>query len=385
MLVLFALSLTMLLGMVALALDGGNLLARRRRLQSAADAAALAAVAYLPWDGATCTGTTNACAAAQRFSSRNGGPTTLHACNDADHAHPTDTNYLAAPYFDTSGVSHPDAAEVRLMQVVAGAVTKAAGLPATFNVTARAVSRLPSTGGEGAAIFAGRSQCSDSSFSLKLDGNNVTINGTLTSNGSVNIHGNNQNHFDELDWRYQAGTGSNVGCVAPDIDGAAPTTSTQYTAARAYPYTYDRASIPCTYSAPSFSLGGNNVTIPAVVYCATGAISVSGNVVSGNVTLIAKTIDFGGNDGTFSPYYNNLLFYAYGSSPTDCDTFAAGHACLTIHGNDINYNAATFYVPNGVGISAYLEADTVSLHGNNTSWQDSGPASGGTVTIAMIE
>ena len=99
-LIFFVLAMPVFLAIVALVVDGSMLLVKRRALQNAADAAALAAAQDWPLGG-PCVG---ACLAslqtsANNYSDKNGGPA-LHPCSDPDPTNPTDTNCFAAPYVD---------------------------------------------------------------------------------------------------------------------------------------------------------------------------------------------------------------------------------------------------------------------------------------------
>jgi hypothetical protein len=138
-LIFFVLAMPVFLAVIALVIDGSMLLVKKRALQNAADAAALAAAQDWPLGG-PCVG---ACLAslqtsANNYSDKNGGPD-LHPCNDPDPAHPTDTNCFAAPYVDKSGNAHDGQVEVRLTMSTPTLFTKAVGLKSLFDVSARAV------------------------------------------------------------------------------------------------------------------------------------------------------------------------------------------------------------------------------------------------------
>jgi len=138
-LIFFVLAMPVFLAIVALVVDGSMLLVKRRALQNAADAAALAAAQDWPLGG-PCVG---ACLAslqtsANNYSDKNGGPA-LHPCSDPDPTNPTDTNCFAAPYVDKSGNVHNGQVEVRLNVSTPTLFTKAVGLKSLFNVSARAV------------------------------------------------------------------------------------------------------------------------------------------------------------------------------------------------------------------------------------------------------
>jgi Flp pilus assembly protein TadG len=138
-LIFFVLAMPVFLAIIALVVDGSMLLVKKRALQNAADAAALAAAQDWPLGGACAGG----CLAtlqtrATTYSNKNGGPS-LHQCNDPDPTKPTDSNCVAAPYIDKNGTSHPGEVEVRLTSSQSTLFAKAVGLGSAFGVSARAV------------------------------------------------------------------------------------------------------------------------------------------------------------------------------------------------------------------------------------------------------
>jgi hypothetical protein len=161
-LIFFVLAMPLFLAIIALVIDGSMLLVKKRALQNAADAAALAAAQDWPLGG-PCVG---ACLAslqtsANNYSDKNGGPS-LHPCNDPDPAHPTDSNCFAAPYVDKSGTAHDGQVEVRLTVSTPTLFTKAVGLKGLFDVSARSVagsnpilgqSTVPGTTVDGSTVF----------------------------------------------------------------------------------------------------------------------------------------------------------------------------------------------------------------------------------------
>ena len=111
-LILMMLALPLFFALVALVSDGSNIFANKRNLQNAADASALAAVREFNSDLSFCGGpdtTAGTClyrirTTAEDYSTRNGGPASLHACNDSSG---TDWNCYKTPYptsSDTAGL-----------------------------------------------------------------------------------------------------------------------------------------------------------------------------------------------------------------------------------------------------------------------------------------
>jgi hypothetical protein len=88
---LIVLALPLFFALVALVSDGSSVFANKRSLQNAADASVLAAVRELNSDLSSCGGsdtTAGTClyrirTTAEDYSNRNGGPTSLPACNDS--------------------------------------------------------------------------------------------------------------------------------------------------------------------------------------------------------------------------------------------------------------------------------------------------------------
>jgi uncharacterized membrane protein len=125
-LILVVVALPLFVALMALVVDGGNILVHKRNIQVAADAAALAIaqnidLASSPHTCGTYNGQTGnpACnTLAAEYSSKNGVNASIHKCNDADPTHPTDTNCWAYPYVDTHNVTHDDEVEVRLQTPV---------------------------------------------------------------------------------------------------------------------------------------------------------------------------------------------------------------------------------------------------------------------------
>ena len=154
-LILVVVALPLFVALMALVVDGGNILVHKRNIQVAADAAALAIaqnidLASSPHTCGTYNGQTGnpACnTLAAEYTSKNGVNASIHKCNDADPTHPTDSNCWAYPYVDTHNVTHDDEVEVRLQAPVTTFFVGAAdallngGVGATFKVSARAVAQ----------------------------------------------------------------------------------------------------------------------------------------------------------------------------------------------------------------------------------------------------
>lgn len=203
-----ALSLALLLGVVALAIDGGTLIEARRHVQGAADAAALAGAAdlyanYLSLQGIDVNGTAaaSALAAASANGFANDGTQSIVTINTATQTYQSGPNagqtippgyievviqYNANHLF--SGVFGPGSTPVRARAVARGRCTPLAtnGLLAlSLNVS----DALNVTGSAGLAVSGSAQVNSNNSQALNLQGSGgltatqLTVNSDAASNG----------------------------------------------------------------------------------------------------------------------------------------------------------------------------------------------------------
>jgi hypothetical protein len=181
-LIFLVLAMPVFLAIIALVIDGSMLLVKKRALQNAADAAALAAAQDWPLGG-SCVGgcLTTLQTRADTYSNKNGGPA-LHPCNDPDPTNPTDSNCVAAPYVDKNGVSHPGEVEVRLTSSQATLFTKAIGLGSAFGVSARSVAG--SNPVLGATTITGQTVTGSTSITVTPGGTHTTTDPSQVSGGS---------------------------------------------------------------------------------------------------------------------------------------------------------------------------------------------------------
>jgi hypothetical protein len=181
-LIFFVLAMPVFLAIIALVIDGSMLLVKKRALQNAADAAALAAAQDWPLGG----GCSGSCLAtlqlrANDYSNKNGGPN-LHPCNDPDPTKPTDENCVAAPYVDKSGNPHPGEVEVRLTSSSPTFFSKAIGLGNAFNVSARSVAG--SNPILGSSTIPGTTVNGTTTINVIPGGTHTTTDGNFISGGS---------------------------------------------------------------------------------------------------------------------------------------------------------------------------------------------------------
>jgi hypothetical protein len=143
-LIFVLLAMPLFIALIALVIDGSMLLVKKRALQNAADAAALAVVQSAPDPSCTSGCLTSF---ATDYSQKNGGPD-LHPCNDPVPTNPTDTNCYRYPYVDKDGnvydghaVGFPKEAEVRMTVTSPTIFAGAIGLGSHFRVSARSVAQ----------------------------------------------------------------------------------------------------------------------------------------------------------------------------------------------------------------------------------------------------
>ena len=316
--VVAALVLIVLMGMVALVVDGGYLAMRRRAIQHVADAAALAGAVALP--------------------------TSATAISDA-RANATTNGYTNGSNGVTVTVNSPYSSSTRQIEVIVQAsVPTFLGKALKINsgtIYGRAVAKVDPAP---EAIFAGSNDCAG--FGLRVNGSQITINGAMHSNSFLGIYGNNTDTF---------GTTSYV-CSQSINGGPNISSGPTATSSRSYPISYTMADFPCTKSVPSgnFDLcndaavwqsgncwGGGGVLKPGV-YCAPGGnLTLNGSNLSGNVTLVSNgQIQVSGNNMNLSAYSNGVALYTTSNVLTSATApIMMGVSTMQLTG--------TIYAPNG--------------------------------------
>jgi hypothetical protein len=378
-----------LLGFAALGVDSSSMFVQKRSLQTAADAAALAAADELG------TASDPACQAsmpclsaldakvasfAASYSQQNGGTGTLGKCVVS-----TDTNCYTWPYaHDFSRV------EIRLRKAAFSIFAGAAGITGRFNVTARAVAKAKptviQTPGTAIAIFAyahnGTDPCNGSDanhvpYGITIEGNPQDSIDAVLSNGSVTM-----NSKGSLGW---AGYG-------PPPQNCARAGSRQGNAANwakqisviDWPRKFDRAAVCAGHdSASAVSLSS-----PADgIYCSTVSITVTHLGGSHALTLVAPTVNIppgsGNNNFVLTPYNagldaanKDLVLWQYGNGQS-----------FEMNGNNSAFNGVV-WIQNGSltydgnsGVTGFYEAQNVWVPGNSYTMVGSGPAEGGITQI----
>lgn len=355
--VFVAVMMVAILGMAALVVDVGSWYSARRQAQSAADAAALAAVDDLPSSQSTAT---------------------------------TDAQTYVAKNISgaTASISFPSSSQIK--------VTVSTTLPSVFggllgvksvNVSASATaSKAAASATAGAAIFAMDSNCSDEALVID-NAQHFKVNGTSHSNGSLFADGQNNDIGattyggpNKCQWVANAGgpvaSGNTYGgSVSPTLD----------TNSEPWPIDYSASPPTCTagltYSG-NLDINASNSTITSGVYCVKGVLSINGSGDTCSCTFVAGQFNLNGQNEHFTPYAgtNNLAFYNTGSSTLDIN------GSSYMNGGSI-FSPTAPIVLNGTSnstISGLLEGYTVTINGSNITMTGTGGSSGSASTTSEL-
>ena len=378
-----AISLFVLVGFAALAIDGGLGFDQRRGTQNAADNAALAAA----WEACNPSGGTTPQAAALAVAAQNG-----YDDNDPDVV--VTVNPLSTTEYEV------------VIQQVNDTTFAAPGVGTdTLTIVSQAVGTCeqePFLGGY--AIFAGANSCaSGGAIELDLTGSTKTINGGIFSNGDLKINGPNTTVNGDIN--YRGSFTSNAGVVAEKYFGSP----------RGYPLDLDIAEFrpggarqttdPGHYfnSAPSTAIDnnwmvtrghatGNNsnivITQSGIYYSPkTGndAIELKGVSTAPGVTVtfvsegemhVIGEADITGYAPVTEGAYSPLILFSNAQPPGSCSTNA-----VQFSGSSMTWTGL-IYTPHGevqmsasstdATINGSIIAHSVSISGSNfqINWQD---------------
>jgi hypothetical protein len=378
-----AISLLLLVGFAALAIDGGLGFDQRRGTQNAADNAALAAA----WEACNPSGGTTPQAAALAVAAQNG-----YDDNDPDVV--VTVSALSTTEYEV------------VIQQVNDTTFAAPGVGAdTLTVVSQAVGTCeqePFLGGY--AIFAGASSCaSGGAIELDLTGSTKTINGGIFSNGDLKINGPNTTVNGDIN--YRGSFTSNAGVTAEKYFGSP----------RAYPLDLDiaefrpggarQAADPVHYfnSAPSTAIDnnwmvargyatGNNsnivITQSGIYYSpktgndaielkgVTTAPGVAVTFVSEGEMHVIGDADITGYAPVTEGAYSPLILFSNAQPPGSCSTNA-----IQFSGSSMTWTGL-IYAPHGevqmsssstdATINGSIIAFSVNISGSNfqINWQD---------------
>jgi Putative Flp pilus-assembly TadE/G-like len=422
-LIFFVLAMPLFLAIIALVIDGSMMLVKKRALQNAADATALAIAQDVGSTG-VCTG---AClATATYYIDSNGGtddPTSFGPCG-GDNSKPN--------CFQTNYHGNPSLVEVRLTSKVGGLFTGAIGLKSLFGVSARSVAgtsygTTTTPGQTITVVHTGTTDPGDtntivSTITVGIPGNGngvafakstacpaITYNGTakgahmgsFSTNGGVSIGGNSDKTIDSLGigrrndpgcFVNQAGATINnvVGPFSPmDWLLPLPTVPTPPSGC------HDLGTTSLTFTS-SWNPATGQGTNPPGIYCltgSTGTLTLSSDLTKGNATagsgytFFAPCISVSG--GSYKAYRPPsgpaqsppTIFYASAPDSTCGSAISIQGGGATIDGDIFAPNGQVSLQGGGVSAgTGFIESQTIKITGNSANFQGNGPVIGGTNT-----
>jgi Putative Flp pilus-assembly TadE/G-like len=365
-LVIVAISMVVMVGVAALAIDIAAWYDRHHQAQVAADAAALAAAHCMA--SSTCMTTGAAVGVATNYASANG--VTISTSN---------VNFNGA----TVTVTTPNPGPAIFAGVFGiGSSAQTAQAAATWTSTNSACSNV-GTGGAGCyAIFAYDDTCASGSNhnGVYNNGNSTTVNGAVHSNGSlVNVGNGGASQFPDANSYGGPNNCTASGVTSPTFNPSLLPYPVDYSGLS--PVSADNATPPtCTVTVS----GNYTYSGGSGVYCdPTGTITVGSGTSAGGATFIAQNIVLNANNASLVPYNwptNPLLLYqtAGNWNGTSCSTTSATLDIGTGHSTFEGYAFApcstiNFTSNNSIWNPAFFEGYNVNLQGN--SFTGDGPQS----------
>jgi hypothetical protein len=398
-LVLFAILLPLFLFTGMVVVDIGYWWANARKAQIAADACALAAARELPqsWDPPL---------AACYFDGEDYVLKNLPDQSGTDVEPLHVSTEVLSPF---EGNSAQVEATVKMkVQTFFGRFIGLGGV----ELTRRAVAEQ-SIGEGDYAIYANASDCGDA---LRFNGEDMSINGRVHSNGEFTVDGED----------YWAAIGTYAGTCSLDIEPGTRFGTPEATAPEGVPQDEGFDDWPewftpsqfgwfsgCTFKATkieiddtTLKLDGSSTnhggTLPSGVYCARDLFKIGGNNLTGTITALAKKIEVGGNNHNFQSFAaNKVLFFAVPNTddiPTNDGSppHGAGHICShseemnLVNGNNNVWKGKVFHpcgrvIVNGNSsstIEGAIYAKLVRINGGGFNMIGKSDA-GGTVILAL--
>jgi Flp pilus assembly protein TadG len=412
-LILVALAVPLMLVLVSLVVDGGVALSKRRTLQGAADAAALAAAQSLPHVALMLS-------AASQYSQQNGGPAIDHTCDSGSppclrYPYQGDANRVevkleqaAVTYFANAvglggvlpDVSARAVASPNLLPVSVTVTTTTVGPPTTIPGT---TSTIPGTtvpdststvtvtvGGDGAVAYVNSTRCDadPGGAAIQWSGAPSTLAGLMTRGGIAVVGNTSKSALHVLLGRYSDTAngcrlfwGETSSPNFPDVRPLDP--SAGYPVPPPSP-----APPPGCPSTGTNSIGNNwTDTHPPGVYCWTsGRLSFAGNGLTfDGYTFFAPQISLGGNNLTFrgppaAAGGRSTLFDAYGGDASS----GSPRAALDISSSNVRITGDMFApggtidvsaggVTTGAGGASFMESEWLKVSGNFATFIGSGP------------
>ena len=369
-LVMAVLLLTVLLGLVGLAVDAGFHYAERRQVQNAADQAALAAAWELNLGGTTAAATAAALENANGNGFDNNGTSNTVTVNIP----PTSGDHIGDPnYVEAIITEDPQTFFIHV-------------LTSTSGVSARGVATYTISSADAYAMFVGSTDCATPDPPLGLPGSNFTVTGGVHSNSNIVVGGSNNTFNAPVTY-----------VCTMDNSGTNNTYTPAYTTApsQPLPLTYSYSDFPCTMTfignidltnVPAAWVGGDKDSGQLIdgVYCATGKLTLSASNVTANVTLAAQgPINISGSHFTLTPFWNDVLFFTEDSSESAMD----------LSGSNGSWEGIML-APNGrvkiagsnnITISGSIMADQIETSGSNWSLTAVDYNLGAQATVILVE
>jgi Flp pilus assembly protein TadG len=383
-LVTFAVFLPLAMAIAALVFDAGFAWGLKRHLQASADAAALAAAQDLP-------DPTAATAMAHSYSASSGGK-----------------NHRSALPSVTTQVQLLDSnTRVRVTQTAASPTwfARLMGLN-KVDVSAFAVAQMvQQPAADNWLVYGRRTDCGDV---VKINGNDINIEGGVRSNGAIDINGK------DIEITNASGHGEPPKACAPKVSGSGTDVDVEEDATvHPWPLYYSfpgdgdgafgdpKTPFPanyCTFKAKKFEFSGND-SIADGVYCAEEEFKISGNSKTARITVLAPLIQIGGN-GHNLRYYDEtrkLLLFSTGTKAppaTDTPPCLGSKYEMQVNGGSMTIDGILFNPcglvhvngNNGSFLKGYLVGQSVHLNGNDFNLEGIGGGStGAEKTISLIE
>lgn len=363
---MFAFSMVAMLGFMSLVFDAAVIFEERRELQNAADGAALAAASHLPGSP------TAARAAATTYLELNGYDTA-----EAHVAYSVNTNYAG----------HPEQVEVVVTRLAKPYLFARLLGKTTTDISARAVSSVVTANEDAYAVFAIDESCGADGVSVS--GSLASFDGTVHANAGVTVSGSSHNFDPAI--TYTCGFTENG-------SGHSYSRGSKSTGARDVPSVVSGLSYN-SFGSCDFSFTGN-VTLKSKsavwqdaqktvlkdgLYCFSGNVSLSGNDITGNVTLVAKgQIDVSGSNHQLSAYDpSGVLFYSASSSGTAIDIAGSGGEWTgLIYASN---GDASISGQGGQNLDGSVIGQNVAISGNGLTIESSQLAANGNPVVRIIE
>jgi hypothetical protein len=385
-LVVVVISMLVIVGVAALAIDVGNWLATRHKAQVTADAMALAAANYMANNPAATAATGQSVGQGTKYTTGSGLDPTSATVN-VNTANGQVTAVVTTPgstsFASAVGVGPPTIKATAVASYVEGsspyslfaAGTCSAGNPAsiTINVNGNAtVSGVHSNGGITGQI-----------------GNNTMINTLSNGSGCANTLCDGSGNCNNNPTAPVLSSPNNLSWPVP-FDSSSCELSANGPACY-FDTTAAHLSTTCTYVAgtgtppTNVSSSGGNITIsgnvgssgsPVVLCAPSGTITVATNSVTIDGTLYAQNVIFSGNSPTIIPPPDELGIYVSGTGTLNLDPGNGGGG----GSNNVTLVGAFVYAPNGsVSLggnngSGMIEAQSITVSGNSWSFIGTGPA-----------